>query len=174
MVARNTPLVLELDALEVAQRAFPQRAFLLVPRPLSVLARLARRCPMGLRLAVLLLARRFPALGGPPARHGARLGRAEVVQAAHPFGRRGHDAVSIEVVGRGRTGRVAQAAFTAEQRPQPRTDVGRVGASRLGSLAGTLGIICTSAFLSLAASHVLRGGWTDGALGPRMRTVYEQ
>ena len=112
VVARNTPLVLELDALEVAQGAFPQRAFLLVPRPLPVVARLARR--MGVRLAVLLLTRRFPALGGPPARRGARVGRAEVVQAAHPFGRRGHDAVSIEVVGRGRSGRVAQAAFTAE------------------------------------------------------------
>ncbi len=158
VVARHTPLVLEFDALEVAQPAFPLRAFLLVPPLPVVLARLARR-PIVMR--VPLLSRRFPALGRPPARRGARLGRAEVGQAAHPLGLRGHDAVSIEVAGPGRGGRVAQAALPAEERPQPRTDVGGVGAYRLGSLAGTLGVICTSALLCLTVSHVLRGGMPE-------------
>ncbi len=135
VVARHTPLVLKLDALKVAQPALPLRPVLLLPPALPVLACLARR-PVGRRLP--LLSGRFPALGGSPARRGARLGRGEVVEAAHPLGLLGHDAGSVEVVGRGRVRRVAQAALAAEQRPQPRTDVGGAG-SRLGSLAGTLG-----------------------------------
>ena len=165
MITRNTALIFQLDALEVAQRALPPRLFLSwLPSPLPLLVRLARPGAIDLGQA-LRLTRGLPALGRSPACCGACLGGAQVVQALVPFRLRCYDAVSIAGLWQGRTGGIAQAALTAEQGPQPRADVGRVGIDRLGSLAGALEVICRSAISSHRATRVAWGRRPGGALG---------
>jgi hypothetical protein len=171
VVPRNAAFILELDALEILQRALPSTRFLLLlPGPFPWPVLLARPGCLRRRLP-LLLPRGLPAQRRPPARRGACLDRALVIQALLSLRLGGHHALAIaaaagEIGGRSGAGGVAGSALVAEQGLQPGTDVGGVWIDGFGSFAGALwGVMNVS--LSSHGEHVLRGGggWGGASIG---------